>query len=302
MPGAERLAAVGVDGAPGGWLAVACWGREPEAKPAGRRTELLFFSDIAGLGSWLGDRAAPGEAPVAIDIPIGLPETVGFRSCDREARDRLSGQRKSSVFPVPPRSLLACATEPDDGKPPKAGVVFERARKVVAEEQDRLDRKSAEDGSDAEVLHRLNRQTAGILPKIAEVDAYLRVRPPGEPDRNSWMFEVHPELCFIAMAGGAPLPPKGSARGQLLRLDAVCQHFPDVKEQILNWAESDRRHLSDIFDAYAACWTATRYAATDGAAPARRSETNPPVEVLGECKPGTSPSEEASGLPMRVVL
>jgi predicted RNase H-like nuclease len=44
------------------------------------------------------------RAVIAVDMPIGLPES-GRRACDTEAR-RMLGPRRSSVFPVPVRSAL----------------------------------------------------------------------------------------------------------------------------------------------------------------------------------------------------
>jgi predicted RNase H-like nuclease len=46
--------------------------------------------------------------PIAVDMPIGLPES-GRRACDSEAR-KLLGPRRSSVFPVPVRSALAATS------------------------------------------------------------------------------------------------------------------------------------------------------------------------------------------------
>jgi predicted RNase H-like nuclease len=51
-------------------------------------------------------------SPVAVDIPMGLPETVGPRGCDAEARGLLKG-RRSTVFAPPSRALLAAATYAD---------------------------------------------------------------------------------------------------------------------------------------------------------------------------------------------
>jgi predicted RNase H-like nuclease len=70
---------------------------------------------------------------IGIDIPIGLPES-GPRTCDVEARRRL-GPRRSSVFPAPRRSLLACR--------------------------------------DWAAASGVSRQAFNLLPKIVEVDALL---------------------------------------------------------------------------------------------------------------------------------
>jgi predicted RNase H-like nuclease len=84
---------VGVDGCPGGWVAVRVdptLGRW-EATVHGRFEELLA--------------AEAGAPAIGVDIPIGLP-WEGPRACDREARRRL-GPRRASVFPAPSRRFLA---------------------------------------------------------------------------------------------------------------------------------------------------------------------------------------------------
>jgi predicted RNase H-like nuclease len=87
--------AVGVDAWRKGWVAVALVdGRFHEARPAARFEEVL--------------EAYPDAAVIAVDIPIGAPET-GVRAADRLARGFL-GPRASSVFSTPPRSALEAAT------------------------------------------------------------------------------------------------------------------------------------------------------------------------------------------------
>lgn len=80
----------GVDGCPGGWLAVALDLRTGRVKPE-------VFPDAASL---FRDQALV----TAIDIPIGLPGGQP-RTVDGEAR-RLLGPRASSVFPAPARVTL----------------------------------------------------------------------------------------------------------------------------------------------------------------------------------------------------
>jgi uncharacterized protein DUF429 len=140
------------------------------------------------------------------------------------------------VFQAPSRRLLVCATEPDNGKPPKAKVIFERARELIVAEQARLDAEAPTAGESAAVLLRLTQQAAGILGKVAEIDEFMREQPAaGEPDRESWLVEVHPEMCFRAMAGGQMPPAKASAHGQLQRLDLVRAEFPDADDRIRTW-------------------------------------------------------------------
>jgi predicted RNase H-like nuclease len=82
----------GVDGCPGGWIAVIAEGRL-KVRGALFRT----FGELL--------EALPSSALVAVDIPIGLSET-GPRACDMEARRLLGRPRGSSVFPAPSRAWL----------------------------------------------------------------------------------------------------------------------------------------------------------------------------------------------------
>ena len=210
---------MGVDGARGGWVAAAAYER-------GTRT--AFFAAVATLAEWRRGQPAGAQSPVAIDIPIGLPTEVGLRACDREARELL-GERRSSVFSPPARFLVEAA----DAPPP-----FPRVQALVAER-----------GGPG-----LSRQAAGILPKVHEVDGFLRA----DPRRADWLFEVHPELCFRELSGGATLPPKRSAAGGLARLELVRDRFPDAPAQAATGEAGRRAALADLLDAYAALWTALR--------------------------------------------
>jgi predicted RNase H-like nuclease len=298
---AHELLGIGVDGAPGGWVAACCFGTDADAAPATLRSEPRFFASIQQLADWRSTQPGGGEAPVAVDIPIGLPDTVRYRACDEVARSRLPGPRRGSVFHPPARYMLEYATEPINGKPPAAKVVFARVQELVAERQRRLDQAAAETA--AERLLRLSQQGSAILLKVAEVDAFLREPlPAGERGRQRWLFEVHPEMCFRAMNDGHVPPPKTTAHGQLERLDLVRREFPDAERRIRAWPEGKRSSLLDVCDAYAALWTALRWARTGAGAPERRAQVTPPLEVLGEGADGESPREEKTGLRMRMVV
>jgi predicted RNase H-like nuclease len=213
------LLAVGVDGARRGLVAAA----------AGEgSTRTAFFADIGELAEWRAGQAGGREAPVAVDIPIGLPEEVGFRDCDSEAR-ALLGSRRSSVFSPPGRFLLeALPAQP----------LYPRVQQLVAARGGRG----------------LSRQAAGLLPRIADVDRFLQA----DPSRAAWLFEVHPELCFREMNDGALPPPKGTAAGLLRRLALIRRPFPDAPERIEHDRAGRRAGLTDLLDAYAALWTALR--------------------------------------------
>ena len=82
---------VGVDGCPGGWVAVEV--------VDGQFTQAMFRASFAELLN-----AFPDAIAVAVDIPIGLPES-GPRPADSAARVFV-GARRSSVFPTATRALL----------------------------------------------------------------------------------------------------------------------------------------------------------------------------------------------------
>jgi predicted RNase H-like nuclease len=81
---------IGVDGCPGGWIAV-IWGTTLS------HHHFPSFRDILDLDA----------AIIAVDMPIGLPSGFG-RQAERSARKVLSN-RKSSVFPIACRKAVMCA-------------------------------------------------------------------------------------------------------------------------------------------------------------------------------------------------
>lgn len=126
----------GVDGCPGGWLAVI----RTLNDPASARAEI--FPTFASLLAH-----TPRLAMIAIDIPIGLPDRaeLGGRSADVAARTVL-GARKSAVFSVPARSAIM---EPDY-----------RAACAIAFANSNPPRK-------------ISKQMFNIFPKVREIDALL---------------------------------------------------------------------------------------------------------------------------------
>jgi predicted RNase H-like nuclease len=152
----------GVDGCRGGWVVVT---------EGAADVVPTFAAVLASL---------PGDAIVAVDIPIGLADRYerGGRACDRQARAALGRRRASSVFPAPPRPALGART-----------LVEARARGWPA------------------TLQALN-----LLPKIEEVDACMT------PALQARVFEAHPELAFRALNDGeAVVPNKRHADGRTRR-------------------------------------------------------------------------------------
>ena|SRR5579883_253965 len=90
------ITAAGIDGCRGGWICVL---RNVEAP----------FRERAFLACTIQDVLSSAEdcAAIAIDIPIGMPDSsTGGRHCDRSGRAVL-GKRASSVFAVPVRAAAA---------------------------------------------------------------------------------------------------------------------------------------------------------------------------------------------------
>lgn len=165
---------------------------------------------------------------IFVDIPIGLPDGPEGRCCDREARMRLGRPRASSVFPAPVRAALAATT-------------YEEANRISREESGKG----------------ITKQAFAILPKIKQVDELLRR---SEKARNI-LREVHPEICFWALAGGTPMRDGKNTRiGFDERLALLERFLPSVGQEFVQIRSRFRRSdLSDddILDAMAAAITAS---------------------------------------------
>jgi predicted RNase H-like nuclease len=149
---------VGVDGCPTGWIAVSIAADGPLEPGIG------IVSDFAQLVADAQNRI------LAVDTPIGLPETIGpeGRGPDQPFRPRL-GRR--AVMAEDYRE--ACAIASATSTPPR----------------------------------RVAKQCFHIFPKIREIDA---VMTPALEDR---VFEVHPELAFWRLNGGAAMALPKKVKG-----------------------------------------------------------------------------------------
>ena len=199
--------AIGVDGYPGGWVAVhLAAGRFERAWAASDLTTLL-----AGLAA---------GATVGIDIPIGGVQR-GWRAADHAARAAL-GPRRSSVFLVPPRPVW---TEPTHAA---ASV---RCRELT--------------GSG------LSMQSYRLLPKMLEAERFT----------GTELHEVHPELVFQRLNGGATVPyGKKTWNGQTHRralLAGVDVVLPD------DLGTAGAVPPDDLLDAAAVAWCAGRIARSE---------------------------------------
>ena len=124
---------------------------------------------------------APPFDRAGIDIPIGMTDD-GERICDRLACERLR-PHSSRVFTGARRWLWREFDDPDEAN-----------KEALRRNQTRVSRQLWHLGS-----------------KIMEVDAFVRT------DRTADIREVHPELVFQRLNGGAPLPAKKSEQGDVHR-------------------------------------------------------------------------------------
>lgn len=214
------MVVAGVDGCPNGWvlIMVTIANMEFHFQSA---TVVPRFIDVLGV--------VRDCRVIGVDIPIGLSDVArrGGRSADRAARSLLGPRFASSVFSPPPRPALNARSFTEAASLTKAHSQFGQS---------------------------LTRQTYGILPKIAEVDAALT------SDMRDWVFEVHPELSFRALHSSTPLRHKKHANGGVIERVRLLEAagLGDVIEQAAPMTDGAR--LDDILDAAACAWSAHRIA------------------------------------------
>jgi len=161
-------AVAGVDGVPGGWVVARVAARAVTWSVQGSATAVLA--------------ATAGCAAVGVDIPLGLPAGPAPRACDVASARRL-GRARSSVFPAPPREVLAA---------PNAEAARAVARRLTG--------------------RAVSLQTFHIGPKIREWDAL---------DLPARVVEVHPEVSLRTLAPDVDFASKKTARGAGQRIAAL---------------------------------------------------------------------------------
>jgi len=180
----------------------------------------------------------------AIDIPIGMTDD-GERVCDLLARERLR-PHSSRVFTGARRWLWTEFSDPDAAN-----------RNALLRGQKRV-----------------SRQLWHLGPKIIEVDTFVRAN--GSCD----IREAHPELVFLRLNDGRPLPSKKSEAGielrrKLLRREGI--------RDIDKWMTCERigtaAKRDDVLDA-----CAVAIAARD----------------IADCVPEGTPPRDAYGLAMQI--
>jgi len=157
------------------------------------------------------------------------------------------------VFPAPLRPALAAATHAEASS---------------------LSRRTNGRGISAQAWH--------LFPRVRELDHLLRE----QADRRELLVEVHPELSFLAMNAGEPLPAsKHRIDGIYRRRALVADAFGTAAiESAVAQLSGTRAKEDDMLDAFAVLWSARRWAAGRGV-----------------CLP-SDPPPDRHGLPMRITF
>ena len=241
------MAVVGANMFSGGWFALRIE-VDTFALPQARQ-----YSHITGLMDDWGD-----ASHVLLGVPIGLPDAMRpARRVDREARRLLGAPRNSSVFPVPSRETVEA---------------FRSGQATTYQALSDLNRRA--------LSKRLSRQTAALLPKIAEVDELLLA----DAAARRKIREAHRELCFWGLNGRhsmahAKTTPEG--------LDVLGAYLPRAREFVEDLGRESPRHVphSVVLDTLATALTA--------------GPGHPRLSALQSIP--ADPQRDARGLPMEMV-
>ena len=191
---------------------------------------------------------------IFVDIPIGLQNgPPGTRECDRLAREKLGSPRQSSVFPAPVRAVLNVSN-------------YEEAKHL----------------SQKAIGKKISQQAFNIFPKIREVDRLLL----GNKKARRVVREIHPEICFWALAGRPMKISKKKPEGYRERIAVLKSVRPSAEreiEEILKQFPRKSVARDDVVDAMVAAITAT--ASADS------------LQTLPDC-----PLKDSQGLPMEMVF
>ena len=218
----------GADGCKGGWVAAI---RDPE----GRLDARVF----AGFDALLD--ALPGDAAVAVDMPIGLPERAGHGGRGPEAAIReFLRRRRPSVFSVPSRSAVYARSIDAFLSPDERKASYREVCHVAA--------------LTSEPSRKISQQCFAILPKIQEVDRVLRAHHA----LRSRVIESHPEAAFWQLNNQREMAnPKKSAAGVNERR-ALLAHR-GLPRAFLDRPVPRRASQDDFLDACAMLLVAERF-------------------------------------------
>lgn len=211
-----------------------------DAWPCKNLPYLYICKDFPALVALTGPRDV-----LVVDIPIGLPERGEPRRCDIEAKNMLGKDGQDRVFLTPPRGALGAKT---------------------AEEFVALIKQLTGKGPGLPVW--------GIVPKLKEVDSVML------PDLQERVFEFHPELAWLHIAGKT-LKSKKQKEGIHERESTLETYVPGLDE-IREWRPRAGRaaRLDDILDALVGLSVAGHLQSC-GTAPRRIPSGDPPRDSRG---------------------
>jgi predicted RNase H-like nuclease len=213
---------VGVDGCPSGWICALGTIEDYKIK----KIEMQFVLHPDEIWKQYAVQK------MCIDMPIGLPNQSkkGGRVIDTKARKILGKGGSARVFSPPIRQVLYCADYQD---------ALQRSKETPP------------DGVG------LSKQSFYLLPKIRQIDEWLRK----DPKLQKSIFETHPELSFWAM-GKQTAPSKHTTEGKEFRIQLLTQ-AGIWDESFFDIIEKERKRSNiiskdDILDALACMWSAYR--------------------------------------------
>jgi predicted RNase H-like nuclease len=185
--------------------------------------EVDVFPDVSNLWNKYSSASV-----ILLDVPIGLRERGDEeRKCDKKARELLGPKRASSVFSAPCRSAIYAES-------------YEKASNINKQMTGRG----------------LSLQTWNIIRKICEVDILLS----NDESTRSRIREIHPEICFWALAGGHPTKHSKKKREGVLERRKILQSIYPwtgdiIKHALFTYRRKDVKR-DDILDALSAAVTA----------------------------------------------
>ena len=245
------MAVVGANVCRGGWFAVRI--DDDFARPA----DAEIYPDAVSLMDAWGDAAT-----LLVGMPIGLPDAERpSRRVDRAARHVLKPLRHSSVFPVPSRAAI------------------EAFRSGEAKSYQALS-----DLNHRELGKRLSKQSAALMPMIAELDELML----GDAAARGKIREAHRELCFWALNGRCPMEhAKSRPEGIAERLRVLAEYLPWAQAFCTDARCESRRQVPTavVVDTLATALTAL--------------STHPSLSGLQSLP--AEPQRDARGLPMEMV-
>ena len=245
----------GIDGCPAGWLVLS-----QKADNSGSLSARIYPT-LDELAPHLRE-----DHIAAIDMPIGMPTPDHYpRACDIAAR-RALGSRACCVFSAPCRGVLSHLHHY-----PSASSWHKHATGKA-----------------------ISCQAFNILPKINQLDTFLSLHP-----GIASFHEIHPEVSFAYMNGsnGKPTPiltKKTSPEGAQARADLIEQAFPTTlhNSEVMESLQQNlgprskqgkpRWALNDLYDAFAALWSAHRIMSNTAQSFPSEHASKAPIDATGK--------------------